>query len=401
MNDHTNNNTRRSFLKKSGLSVPLLLSAGSMPALGSVRDTPAQPSEGRAAVNFIYDGLWLSPGEYVNKLQEISQSGGIEPDYYGNGGAVTALEQKFVQLTGKEKAIYMPSGTMANELAIKLLNGSNTKVLVPENSHIYRDEADAAQSVHRQRLVPVGKGKPYFELGDVKQTLQYLNQGEVFRSGLGTMAIEHPVRRAQDTAIPVEILQEVTRYAKAQGIKLHLDGARIHIASAYTGISLMEYASYFDTVYISLYKYLNAAGGAMLCGDAEVIDQVSHQIKIHGGAVFQNWANAAVALHYLDGIEGRWERVVASATELIKDLNRMDGLNIQSVPNGTNIYELTLAEGISLKTLANYLYSDHNIWLGRANEAGIVRFNVNESLLTRPVGEITDAWQTGLRMAKG
>ncbi|HAP63253.1 MAG TPA: threonine aldolase, partial [Cytophagales bacterium] len=358
------NNTRRHFLKKSGLSIPVLLSAGSAPAFAADKAPEASPAKAQETVNFVSDGLRFSPQQYVDKLQEISTTQGIERDFYGNGGAVQELERKFARLTGKEKAIFMPSGTMANELAIKLLNGHNTKVLVPENSHIYRDEADAAQSVHRQRLVPVGEGKPFFELEDLKQTLDYLDQGEVFRSGRGTISIENPVRRAEGAAVPLETLKEISTWARAEGYKLHLDGARIHLASAFTGVSLMEYASYFDTVYISLYKYLNAAGGAILCGDAEIIDQLPHQIKIHGGAVFQNWANAAVALHYLEGIEDRWARVVTTTNELMTGLNRIEGVNLEPLPHGTNVYALTLSDNINLRTLAIYLNEEHNMLLG-------------------------------------
>jgi threonine aldolase len=262
--------------------------------------------ENQSPVNFIYDGLALSPNEYLNKLQEINKSNPIEPDFYGEGGATKLLEEEFAKLTGKEKAIYLPTGTMANQLAIKLLNENNTKVIVPENAHIYRDEADAAQSVHNKRLIPAGQGKAYFDLADLKSTIEYTNNNEVFNSGLGTVVIENPVRRADGAFVPIETIKEISKYCKENNYKIHLDGARIHLASAFNNISLSEYASYFDTVYISLYKYLNATGGAILCGDAKIIDKISHQIKILVGTVFQSWNITSIALHYLNGISERW-----------------------------------------------------------------------------------------------
>ena len=126
---------------------------------------------------------------------------------------------------------------------------------------------------------------------------------------------------------------------------------------------------------------MNAAGGAMLCGDANLIDQVSHQIKIHGGTMFQNWNNTSIALHYLNGINERWSEVVNSATELISQRNKMNGVNIKSLKNGTNIYDLKLENEISLTKLATYLYNEHNIRIGRANDNGVVKFKINESLL--------------------
>ena len=196
---------------------------------------------------------------------------------------------------------------MANHLSVRLLNGENIKVIVPENSHMYRDEADGLYSVHRKRLIPVGKGKPYFELEDLKETLDYLKSGETFDSGTGTVVIENPVRRADGKYVPIETIKEISEYCREKGYKLHLDGARIHLASAYTNTPISEYSSYFDTVYISLYKCLNTAGGAVLCGDSELIDMVPYQIKIHGGTVFQSWSNTAMAFHYLKDIESKWK----------------------------------------------------------------------------------------------
>ncbi len=115
---------------------------------------------------------------------------------------------------------------MANQLAIKLLNGNNTKVIVPDNSHVFRDEADAAQSVHKLRLIPLGKNKAYFNLNDVKNAIKYLDENEVFKSGLGTVMIENPIRRADGTIIPLKTIVEITEYCREQGYKLHLDGAR-------------------------------------------------------------------------------------------------------------------------------------------------------------------------------
>lgn len=393
-------NNRRDFLKKCSLSTaPFLLSTVGLHSMPLTKMQNETSNKTKPPVNFIYDGLALSPNQYLAKLQEINQTKPIELDIYGNGGTTKLLEDEFVKLTGKEKAIYLPTGTMANQLAIKLLNKNNTKAIVPENSHIFRDEADAAQSVHNKRLIPIGKGKPYFELTDLENTIDYINESEVFKSGLGTVVIENPIRRADGTIVPIEVIKEIANYCKQNGYKMHLDGARIHLASAYSNITLVEYASYFDTVYISLYKYLNAAGGAILCGQAKLINQISHQIKILGGTMFQNWNNTAVALHYLNGIGERWNEITTSATQLIARLNKINGVSIQNRKNGSNIYDLKLANEINLKKLAGFLYNEHNIWLGRANENGIVKFTVNESLLTREIKEIVNAWKTGIKQA--
>lgn len=387
-------NNRRDFLKKCGLSAfpfflpPLGLNSMSWPEI----DKKYSAINNEIAVTFMHDGPILTPRQYIEKLDEIDRRENIEPDFYGIGGSTKLLEEKFAKLTGKEKAIYLPTGTMANQVAIKLLNENKTKVIVPENSHIFRDEADASQSVHGLRLVPAGKNNPYFNLEDLKSTIQYIKKNEVLQSGLGTVVIENPVRRANGVAVPIETIKEINAYCKNNGYKMHLDGARIHLASAFTNVSIEEYASYFDTVYISLYKYLNATGGAILCGDAEFIDQIPHQIKIHGGTMFQSWNHTSMALHSLDGITEKLNQVKITGNKLIKELNKIDGINITGIKNGTNRYELKLAQNINSKELSKILYEEHNIWLHESDD-GIVPFAVNESILTREPQNIVNTWK--------
>lgn len=395
------NRNRRDFIAKLGLSaVPFLLPDNGLNAMSLQNIGEVKSDQGFPLLNFIYDGLEFSPVEYLRKLEEINHLQAIEADFYGNGGVTKLLEEEFARITGKEKAIYLPTGTMANQLAIKLLNKDNTKVIVPENSHIYRDEADAAQSVHSKRLVPVGKDKAFFDVADLEDSINYLNANEVFKSGLGTVVVESPVRRANGATVPIQTIREISNYCKEHNYKVHLDGARIHLGAAFNQFSISEYASYFDTIYISLYKYLNAGGGAILCGKAEIIDQVSHQIKILGGTVFQSWQNTAMALHYLNGINERWKEVVMVSEKLIADLNRISGLNITKLQNGSNIFDLRIAQTISLKKLANYLYKEQNIMLGRANGEGIVRLAVNDSLLTRDYNAVIEAWKNGVDQAR-
>ena len=400
MKERNEGTSRRNFFKIGGLStIPLLIPTmayGMSHAPDVQKDIPHGIKPG---VNFIYDGPMFSPQDYLAKLNEIDKASSIEIDYYSSGGVTKALEDEFARITGKEKAIYLPTGTMANQLAIKLLNGSNTKVIVPDNSHVFRDEADAAQSVHNLRLIPLGKDKPYFELEELENAISYLNENEVFKSGLGTVMIENPIRRADGTVIPLETIIEITDYCRKQGYKLHLDGARIHIASAYSGVSVSEYASYFDTIYVSLYKYLNAGSGAMLCGDAAFIDQIPHQIKILGGTMLRNWSNTAMALHYLNGIDDRWNLLLQTASYFISELNKLNGVEINPIENGSNIYDLKLSDEINLNQLTDYLYSTHNISLGRSNEEGLIKFKINLTLLERDIKEILNACKTGIDMA--
>jgi threonine aldolase len=401
MKAHRKPSSRRDFFKTGGLSaLPLLIPPLALGALPNGDRQKAGKVQSPPPLNFIFDGPFFSPREYLNKLNEMDSSSPIAPDFYSSGGCTSALEEEFARITGKEKAIYLPSGTMANQLAMKLLNGNNTKAIVPENSHIFRDEADAAQSIHRIRLVPLGKDKAWFDLQELEDSIRYMDQNEVFKSGLGTVVIENPVRRADGAIVPIEHMMEIRDYCKGKGIRLHLDGARLHIASAYSNVSVREYSSLFDTVYISLYKYLNAAGGGILCGEAELIDQVPHLIKVHGGNVLQSWPNTAMALHYLRGVEERWKEIFHAASYLIPKLNELEGVQITEIKNGSNVYDFRLAEDLNLEEFTNYLQQEHDISFRPPNEQGIIKLKVYETLLIREADEVLRAWKAGLDRAR-
>jgi threonine aldolase len=139
----------------------------------------------------------------------------------------------------------------------------------------------------------------------------------------------------------------------------------------------------------------------MLCGDATFIDQIPHQIKILGGTMLRNWSNTAMALHYLNGIDERWQEIVRTSDYFISELNKLEGVTISALSEGSNVYNLKLAQDINHQELTDHLYSTHNISLVRVNEEGIVKFKVNETLLSRDPEEIVHAWLTGIESIRG
>lgn len=385
---------RRNFLKISGLAVlPALLPTTDL--FAKQKNKPGYVADD-LPIKFYGDGEIFEPAAYINLLQQVNANAPIERDSYGNGGAVAALEKKFELITGKEKAIFMPSGTMANQLAIAVLSGENTKVFVQDLSHVYRDEADATQSVFQKRLMPLAKDETCFTAAMLKQAIESLSQQEVFKSGIGAVSIENPVRRADGRMVPIEEIKKISEYCRANSIKMHLDGARIFMAATWSGVSVKEYASYFDTIYISLYKYLGAAAGAVLCGDKNVIDKMPHLIKIHGGSMYGNWANAAMALHRLDGLEARLQKAVAVSTALFAALNKIPGITITALNNGTNIYQMQLGAAVDGRKLQAALRNNYNIHMPFPDNNNRVMLMVNETLLYRDVDYITGAFKKSI-----
>ena len=388
---------RRNFLKTSGLTLlPGVLPA--LPALANDTNEQIAAPVNEPFIKFFGDGEFYDGLPYLEQLQLANSKQSIKIDRYGTGGAVEELEKKFEAITGKEKAIYMPSGTMANQFAIAMLSGENTKVFVQDTSHVYRDEADAAQSVFNKRLMPLAKNQTYFTADELKKAIEGLDSEEVFKSGIGCVSIENPVRRADGRHMPIDEIKKISEYCRSKNIKLHLDGARIYMASAWTGTPIKEYASYFDTVYISLYKYLGASGGAVLCGEKSLIEKMPHMIKIHGGNMFGNWLNAAMALHRLDGVEERLQEAIKRSKEIFAALNQA-GIKVSALDGGTNIYSAKFPAGLNAQkvgeTLTNYF-----IRMPRPDANGEARISVNETILYREPKYIIDAIKDAINKGK-
>jgi threonine aldolase len=390
---------RRSFLKSSGLSfIPGVLA--SLPvAVHAGQPEPDRVNASEPVVNFFYDGEWFVGPGYWEQLQQYHHKQAIKADVYGRGGAVEELEKRMAGITGKEKAVFMPSGTMANQFAIAVLSGENTKVFVQDNSHVFRDEADAAQSVFNKRLMPLTGNKTYFTADELKAAIENLDREEVFKSGIGCVSIENPVRRSDGRMVPIEEIKKIREYCQQKNIPMHLDGARIFMTAAWSGISIKEYAAYFDTVYISLYKYLGASAGAILCGPKTVIDKMPHLMKIHGGTMFGNWLNAAMALHRLDGFEERLQKAIAGAKNIFAELNKVNGVSITSIDGGTNIYRMKFPAGTIPQKFFEELLK-YQVRMPRPGEKGEALITVNETLLYREPDYIVNAVKEALTKSR-
>lgn len=338
----------------------------------------------------------LEPEAYINKLQQVQRDSSIVKDRYGVGGVVEALEKKFAEITGKEKAIYMPSGTMANQLAISVLSGDKSKVYVQDTSHVYRDEADAAQSIFNKRLIPLADGQPFFTVQQLQNGINQLPEQEVFKTGIGAVSIENPVRRTDGKFVPLDELKLISDYCRNNKIGLHLDGARLYIAAEWTGVPIKTYASLFDTVYISLYKYLGATAGAILCGDKSVIDLMPHLIKVHGGSMYGNWINVAMVLQNLETFPTRLAEARKRSDEIFTRLNKIPGIKIQPLPGGTNIYNLTLDKKIESRKLQQNLNTVYNIRIPGANSQNVSQLTVNETLLYQSADYIVNAFSKSI-----
>ncbi|RPJ69157.1 MAG: hypothetical protein EHM24_19405 [Acidobacteria bacterium] len=127
-----------------------------VPDVSFGQPAPAKPRR----VFLTGDGLSMTPLEHATLLARLTGQDGFQRDNYLHGGPVEALEARFAALLGKERALFFPTGTLANHLAVRVLAGERRRVLVQEESHFYRDEGDCGQLLSGLNLVPLGPGRP-------------------------------------------------------------------------------------------------------------------------------------------------------------------------------------------------------------------------------------------------
>lgn len=366
---------RRNFLAAAGL-------AATAPVLAQIVASDAHDAQPALfkRVDFTSDGLGLDPREYATLLGEVAAQN-LQPDNYSLGGSVAELEQKFAQLLGKEAAMFVPTGTLANHLAIRKLAGDDRRVLVQAESHFYNDSGDCAQTLSGLNLIPLAQGTNQggtITLAEVQSWVERSAGGRV-ATKVGVLSIESPVRRQGHKMVEFAELERICTYAREQDIRLHLDGARMFNLPFHSGKSVRQYASLFDTVYVSLWKHFNAASGAILAGDASFIDGLFHMRRMFGGALPHAWPQIALVTRYADNYEQEYAKSWQAADQLIALLKSDGRFKIGKVQSGTSKFFLS-APAIAPELLAERALKS-GIVLAQAAPNGMFAMQVNATIL--------------------
>ena len=278
-------------------------------------------------------------------MREAMMSAPLGDDVFGDDPTVNALQERIAAITGKEAALFMPSGTQSNLCGILAHCGRGDEYIVGQLAHTYRYEGGGAAvlgSVQPQPLAQDAQGR--MRLSDIAEAIKPDDQ-HFARTRL--LCLENTWN---GHVMPDDYLRGATQLARDRGMAAHLDGARIFnaaVASAAPGQTalqrLREMADFFDSVSVCFSKGLGAPMGSALCGSAELIGRARRIRKMAGGGLRQSGLMAACALHALDHHVDRLAQDHALAQRLAQGLQGIDGLSVRSAQ--TNIVFVDVAGG--------------------------------------------------------
>lgn len=267
------------------------------------------------------------------------------------------LEIRVAELLGKDRALFFPSGTMANQAAIWLLAKRGTEVLLDADAHIIHWEIAGAAALSGVQVRPVAGSNGPMDAAALRRAIRPASPHAPTAS---LVCLENTHNGAGGRVTPLQGLSALQDVARANSLPIHLDGARLWNASVATGTSLADLAGCADTVMVSFSKGLGAPVGAALAGSAAAMADAWAVRKRLGGGMRQSGILAAAALHGLDEHMSR----LALDHEHARDFaSRVDGVaGARVVPPDTNIVMLDLPEGISAPSIVGRA-AEHYVFL--------------------------------------
>lgn len=274
----------------------------------------------------------VSAADEFEELADYCRKNNIEPDHYGEGAFINGFEEEIAKFLDMEAAVFMPSGTMAQQIALRIWSERlNCKmVALHATSHVEADEQRGYYHLHGLQTVNIGDMKSAI----LKKHLQECAQP------VGTLLIELPIRPLGGLLPTWSELLELLDEAKLRSVKIHLDGARIWEASAFYEKSCAEICSLFDSVYVSFYKGIGGMTGSMLLGSKDFIAESRIWLRRHGGNLYTlNPYVVSAKLNFEKRI-GKMPEYRKRAISLAQALKEIPGLIIKPDPPQVNMFHV-------------------------------------------------------------
>jgi threonine aldolase len=258
----------------------------------------------------------------------------VGDDVFGEDPTVNTLQRTVAEKFGKEAGLFVPSGVMANQIAIKVHTEAGDEVLVERESHIFHYETTAPSLLSGVQLytLPGING-----VIDTEELLSAIRPPAYYMPRSRLLCVENTHNRHGGAVYPINDLREITGIARDRDLKVHMDGARIWNASISSGVLYQEYGELVDTISVCFSKGLGAPVGSMLLGSAAAIDKARRIRKIFGGGMRQVGILAAACLYAIKNNIHRLRYDHENALRFRTILSELDGLRIYPTGDQTNM----------------------------------------------------------------
>ena len=270
----------------------------------------------------------------VPEMREAMMAAEVGDDVFGEDPTINQLQEKIAELTGKEAALFVTSGTQGNQAAVNAHTRPGQEVIVDRNSHIFNYESGAPAMISGVQLHPLDGRHGVIT---VEQIAAAFRPSDDHYPQTGLICLENTHNRAGGTIYPISEIKRIAEYAREKGVPLHLDGARLWTASVATGISLKEYCQYFDSVMMCFSKGLGAPVGSIVAGSKAFIKYAHFHRKACGGGIRQGGILAAGALY---AMEHHWPLLKDDhrrARQFAEAIAELPGISVELSTVQTNI----------------------------------------------------------------
>jgi threonine aldolase len=266
----------------------------------------------------------------THAMREAMAGAEVGDDVYGDDPTVRALEVRTAEILGKEDAVFVPTGSMSNQIAIRTHTEPGDLVLLSGSAHIVLNEGGAGAAIGGVSMRPLGGADGTFGPDRVLEAMgrPHPFNPPTLQSPPTLLCLENTHNAGGGTVWPLDDLRAVCAMGREHGLAVHLDGARLWHATAASGVSERDYAESFDTVNVCFSKGLGAPVGSALAGPRTVIGRARRFRQQFGGGMRQAGVIAAGALYALEHHRDALHRDVENARRLAEGLARVDGVRL-------------------------------------------------------------------------
>ncbi|MGZ9587344.1 threonine aldolase family protein [Paenibacillus marinisediminis] len=277
------------------------------------------------------------PGHGARNIEVLKEAfysvdGLMDSDMYGNGKVIEDFQAKMAACLGKESAVFFPSGTMAQQIALRIWCDRKglKKVAYHPLCHLEIHEQDGLKELHHIEPILLADQNRCVQLEDVHH----------MKEEIACLLLELPQREIGGQLPSYEELEAISAYCREHGVKLHLDGARLFETLPYYQKSAAEICQLFDSVYISFYKGFGGIAGAILAGSESFTSESKIWKRRHGGDLISLYPYIISADHYFEQRVHKMEQYYAGAKELASYLNQCEGISTRPIEPVSNMFHV-------------------------------------------------------------